>query len=96
MKHFLLRAFVSANIKNGIGFAYQVCMLVANALQGVLSGDGLSDERRKQLSSIMRGILAVRDFLGRLAEIMNAPLQSISQYDLVDKATKLDRITDSL
>ena len=100
MKSIFLKLFTSASLKTGIAYAAQIASLVVSVLQGVMAGDGLSDERRKQLASVLRGVIALRDFLNRLAELVGAPaLQNINQLDdgwIVEKSLVLDRITDGL
>jgi len=100
MKSLLLKLISGTQIKNGIAHAHQVCVLVVGALQGVLAGDGLSDVRRKQISDALRGIIAVRDFIMRITEIIGAPSQpQISGFAgewIVEKSVELDRITNGL
>jgi len=100
MKSFLVKLVLSHSIKTGIAYAAQVATLVVNIINAILAGDGLSDERRGQLANVMRGAIAVRDFLNRLSEIIGAPsLLAIKQHEtdwILEKSATLDRITDSL
>lgn len=98
MKSLFLKLFTSASIKTGIAYALNVVTLVASALSGVLSGDGISDERRRQIGAILVGVVAVREFLSRLALIVGAPsnVGPSSLEDIVSKSDALDRITDAL
>lgn len=94
----LLKLFSSVKVKTGVAYAFQVSSLIVDALRGILMSDGLSDERRKQLQVIFNATISIRDFLGRLAQLVGAPaLSSISSLEaLSEKASTLDRITDGL
>lgn len=96
--NWLLKLLASIKIKNGVAYAYQVSALLVDALRGILLSDGLSDERRRQLQIIFNAAISIRDFLGRLSELIGAPaLSSISSLEhLSDRASTLDRITDEL
>lgn len=96
--NWLLRLFSNKKIKSGVAYAHQVAALMVDALRGILMSDGISDERRKQIQVVFNATVSIRDFLGRLCELIGAPgISSISSLDsLADRASRLDSITDSL
>lgn len=96
--NWLLRLLSNKKVKSGVAYAHQVAGLMVDALRGILMSDGLSDERRRQIQVVFNAAVSIRDFLGRLCELVGAPgIASISSLEsLADRASRLDAITDSL
>ena len=98
MKSLLLKLVASAALKNGVAIALQVSAMTVDALRGILMSDGLSDDRRRQIQIVFNAMIAIRDFLSKLAILIGAPsTASVSSLDhLAESASKLGDITESL
>ena len=98
MKSLLLKLVASAALKNGVAIALQVSAMTVDALRGILMSDGLSDDRRRQIQIVFNAMIAIRDFLSKLAILIGAPsTASVSSLEqLSDRASALDAITDRL
>jgi hypothetical protein len=100
MKSVLLKLVAGTTLKLGVAYALRIVANTVAALRGVLDAGSLSDDARKSIASVVAVLIAVRDFLERLAELIGAPALGLqdagSRSDLHDAGDKLRRITDSL
>lgn len=101
MKEWLLKVLASAALKAAIAYSYSITVLVVDALNGVISGGNLADSYKESLTTAVRAVESVRDFLGKLKEMLGiedvvlkagAPLSA----NLDDIVGKLNKITDSI
>jgi hypothetical protein len=99
MKGILLRMVVSTSVKLGIAYALKIIILAIAGLRGVLNDGNISDDARASIVTIVTVLVAIRDFLGRLADLMGAPMlpATVKDADSLHKlANDLNNITDGL
>lgn len=97
--NWMIRLVASAALKQAVAVAYDVLGVAANAINGVLQGDSISDSARMRLTIVLRAIVVLRDFIGKLADIMGVSLLHVTVsgvQELEDALDKLQRITKSL
>ena len=95
--NWLLKIAASQGVKLGVAYALKIIVVTIAALRGVLNDGAINDEARNSIASVVRVLISVRDFVGRLAEIIGAPaMPQAVDGDMRDVADKLDRITDGL
>lgn len=102
MKSWILRTVASVALKNAIAYAFAVAVLTVDALRGVLEGDNLSEDHRQKLAAVLKAVISVRDFLGRMKELFGAPVLPVAygsravNAKLEDAVTNLNRLTEEL
>lgn len=91
----LLRLLANKNLKNGIALVYDILTVAANAINGVLASDTISESARQRLITVIRALMVIRDFIGKMADIFGVSLTHVavlSSSELDDSVKKLDDI----
>jgi len=86
----------SVALKNGIGYAYRVSILVLAALRGVLEAGNVSEQHKATIESIITAVAAVRDFLGKLTVIFGVPPMALQSNVYLPALTSLNDVVDRL
>lgn len=92
--NWMIRVFASAALKQAVAVAYDVLGVAANAIAGVLQGDSVSDSARSRLAVVLRAIVVLRDFIGKLADIMGVNLLNITVSGVSELESALDKLQD--
>jgi len=99
VKSILLKLVASASLKLGVAYALRIVITTIAALRGVLADGNISDDARRSITAVVGVLIAVRDFLAKLAELIGSPplpAYASNAGELENLANSLDRITDSL
>lgn len=99
MKSWLIKTLASAALKNAIAYAAASAGLAVAAVKGVLEKGYLDDQARVKITSVLKALMAIEDFLIKVRTLFGvpaAPLSYTSAIQLDDFADRLNHAAGQL